>query len=60
MERCADGSVVVRYQVPTEEFTFWVLSLGDAAEVLSPPEFRAEVKEIVHGMHAIYFGDTTE
>ena len=60
VERCADGSVVVRYQVPTEEFTFWVLSLGDAAEVLSPPEFRAEVKEIVRGMHAIYFGDTTE
>ncbi len=57
MERCSDGSVIVRYHVPTREFTFWVLSLGDAAEVLSPPEFRAEVEEIVRGMHAIYFGD---
>lgn len=60
VERCADGSVIVQYQVPTEEFTFWVLSLGDAAEVLSPPEFRAEVQEIVRGMHAIYFGDASE
>ena len=55
VERCADGSVVVRYEVPKEEFTFWVLSLGDAVEILDPPEFRAEFQEIVHRMHAIYF-----
>ena len=57
IERCADGSVVVRYEVPKEEFTFWVLSLGDAVEVLDPPEFRAEFQEIVHGMHEVYSGD---
>lgn len=56
--RCPDGSVIVRYEVPKEEFTFWVLSLGDAAEVLEPPEFRAELQEIVRRMHGIYFGDT--
>ena len=55
VERCADGSVVVRYEVPKEDFTFWVLSLGDAVEILDPPEFRAEFQEIVHRMHAIYF-----
>ena len=54
VERCADGAVIVRYEVPKEEFTFWVLSLGDAAEVLDPPEFRAEFQEIVHRMHGIY------
>ena len=54
IERCADGSVIVRYEVPKEEFTFWVLSLGDAAEVLDPPEFRAEFREIVLRMSEVY------
>ena len=55
IERCADGAVIVRYEVPKTEFTFWVLSLGDAAEVLEPPEFRSEFQEIVRRMHDIYF-----
>ena len=54
IEQCADGSVIVRYEVPKEDFTFWVLSLGDAVEVLDPPEFRAEFQEIVRRMHGIY------
>ena len=54
IERCTDGSVIVRYEVPKEEFTFWVLSLGDAVEVLDPPEFRMEFGEIVQRMHGIY------
>ncbi|MXY28612.1 WYL domain-containing protein [Candidatus Poribacteria bacterium] len=57
IERCSDGSVIVRYEVPKEEFTFWVLSLGDAVEVLEPPEFRSEFQEIVQRMHGIYSGD---
>ena len=57
IERYADGAVCVRYHVPKEEFTFWVLSLGDAVEVLDPPEFRAEFQEIVERMHRIYSGD---
>ena len=57
IERCPDGSVIVRYEVPKEEFTFWVLSLGDAVEVLDPPEFRAEFQEIVRRMHDVYLGD---
>ncbi|MCY4568170.1 MAG: WYL domain-containing protein [Candidatus Poribacteria bacterium] len=57
VERCADGAVIVRYEVPKAEFTFWVLSLGDAAEILDPPEFRAEFQEIVHRMHGIYSED---
>ncbi len=56
IERCIDGSVIVRYSVPKEEFTFWVLSLGDAVEVLEPAEFRVEFQEIVRRMHEIYFG----
>ena len=57
IEQCPDGSVIVRYEVPKEEFTFWVLSLGDAVEVLDPPEFRAEFGEIVRRMHEVYSGD---
>ena len=57
VERCADGAVIVQYEVPKEEFTFWVLSLGDAVEVLDPPEFRVEFQEIVRRMHRIYSGD---
>ena len=57
IERCPDGSVIVRYEVPKEDFTFWVLSLGDAVEVLEPAEFRAEFGEIVRRMHGIYSGD---
>ena len=57
IEQYADGAVIVRYEVPKEEFTFWVLSLGDAVEILDPPEFRAEFQEIVHRMHDVYSGD---
>ena len=57
IEECPDGSVIVRYEVPKEDFTFWVLSLGDAVEVLDPPEFRAEFQEIVRRMHEVYSGD---
>ena len=57
VEWCADGAVIVRYKVPKEEFTFWVLSLGDAVEVLEPTEFRAEFQGIVQRMHGIYSGD---
>ena len=57
IERCPDGAVIVRYEVPKEEFTFWVLSLGDAVEVLEPPEFRSEFQKIVQRMHGIYSRD---
>ena len=57
IEECSDGAVIVRYEVPKEDFTFWVLSLGDAVEVLDPPEFRAEFQETVNRMHKLYFGD---
>ena len=57
IERCPDGAVIVRYEVPKEDFTFWVLSLGDAVEVLGPPEFREEFQEIVRRMHEVYSGD---
>ena len=54
IERCVDGSVIVSYEVPKEAFTFWVLSLGDAVEVLEPPEFREEFQQIVQRMQGIY------
>jgi hypothetical protein len=34
-----------------------VLSLGDAVEVLDPPEFRAEFQEIVRRMFSLYSGE---
>ena len=58
IEQCSDGSVIVRYEVPKEDFTFWVLSLGDAVEVLDPPEFRAEFQDIVKQMHSLYFSES--
>ena len=57
IEQCPDGAVIVRYEVPKEDFTFWVLSLGDAVEVLDPPEFRSEFQEIVNRMHRLYSGE---
>ena len=57
IERCTDGAVIVRYEVPKEEFTFWVLSLGDAVEVLAPDEFRAKFGEIVRRMYDVYSRD---
>jgi len=45
-ERREDGSVVVSLQVRNvEAFRDWVLGFMDAAEVLSPPEFRTVVVE---------------
>ncbi|MCG9131541.1 WYL domain-containing protein [Candidatus Poribacteria bacterium] len=58
IEQCPDGALIVRYEVPKEDFTFWVLSLGDAVEVLDPPEFRAEFQEIVNRMHDVYSEDS--
>ncbi len=57
LERGADGSVIVSYTLPKQEFMFWVLSLGDAAEILEPPGFRTEFQKIVQRMHALYLPD---
>ena len=56
VDKFEDGSVIVSYYVPKVEFTFWLLSLGDAVEVLEPSEFRAEFQEIVQRMYEVYFG----
>ena len=55
IEQCPDGAVIVRYEVPKEDFTFWVLSLGDAVEVLDPPEFRDRISgDCASDVHGIY------
>lgn len=58
IERCPDGSVIVSYHVPKQEFSWWVLSLGDAAEVLEPEAFRNEFKQRVRAMYQIYFSSS--
>ena len=46
VERGEDGTVVVRLSVTdTGALILWVLDLLDHAEVLRPPEVRAEVME---------------
>jgi predicted DNA-binding transcriptional regulator YafY len=46
MERHDDGAVVVELRVVNREaFRTWVLGLLEHAEVLAPPELRADVIE---------------
>lgn len=54
IERLPDGSVIIKVHVPKQEFSWWVLSLGSAAEILEPPELREEFKAIVEKMFKIY------
>lgn len=46
LEDTEDGGVILTVKVAgTEEIGTWILSYGDEAEVLSPPELRERVKE---------------
>jgi len=54
IERLPDGSIIIKVHVPKQEFSWWVLSLGSAAEILEPPELREEFKAIVEKMFKIY------
>jgi predicted DNA-binding transcriptional regulator YafY len=48
------GVVLTMTARNTPEFVSWVLSFGDAAEVLSPPWLRSEIGELVKKMTALY------
>lgn len=53
VERDADGSVVVRMAVTNRSaFRSFVLGLLDSADVVGPPELRAEMVEWLTGMEA--------
>lgn len=54
VERLEDGSVIIKVHVPKEEFSWWVLSLGTAAEILEPQELREEFRKIAGEMVKIY------
>jgi len=54
VERLPDGSIIIKVHVPKEEFSWWVLSLGPAAEILEPPELREEFKTIAEEMLKMY------
>jgi proteasome accessory factor B len=55
MERRTDGSLICTCVVHSRgELTWWVLSFGATAEILSPPELRAEFAQIAQAMAALY------
>jgi proteasome accessory factor B len=50
-----DGSVVISFEAGgLMEILSWVLSYGRHAEILEPPEFRAEVKRMTADMARMY------
>jgi predicted DNA-binding transcriptional regulator YafY len=52
-ERRDDGSIVVRMAVTNREaFRSWVLGLLDHAEVISPPELRADLVQWLSALAA--------
>ncbi len=55
METLPDGSLVCTAVVNSvREISWWILSYGSAAEVLSPPELRATFAQIASEMAALY------
>jgi proteasome accessory factor B len=50
-----DGGIILSFEAGgTMEIVSWVLSYGCHAEILEPPELRAEVKSIVAEMNRLY------
>jgi len=55
VEELDDGGIVLSFEAGgTMEIVSWVLSYGHHAEILDPPEFRAEVKNIVANLARVY------
>jgi predicted DNA-binding transcriptional regulator YafY len=56
-ERTPDGGMIWRSTVSgVIEIRLWILSWGDDAEVLEPPELRTQVREILGRALASYAG----
>lgn len=57
MERDPDGALVFCARVEgMREIVWWILGYGEQAEVLEPPELRAEVVRRIEAMRAMYDG----
>ena len=54
INRLDDGSVVVQYRVPKDEFMWWILSLGSNVEVLQPEELQSEILHEIQEIFGIY------
>ena len=54
IDKLPDGAVIVKYFVPKDEFSWWILSLGANVEVLEPAWFRKEVAEESEKIAEIY------
>ncbi len=61
MELQPDGTLICTAILnSTREISWWILSFGSMAEVLSPPELRADFARIAHDMNEIYSASETE
>jgi predicted DNA-binding transcriptional regulator YafY len=55
MDKQPDGSLICTAAVNSvKEIAWWILSYGNAAEVLSPPELRTDFARTTMGMAALY------
>lgn len=60
VEELDDGGIILSFEAGgTMEIVSWVLSYGCHAEILEPPELRAELKSIVAEMGRLY-GETED
>lgn len=50
-----EGEYIIEVQMFDEGIKMWLLSQGDSVEVLSPKEFRDEMKETIEKMRGKYF-----
>jgi predicted DNA-binding transcriptional regulator YafY len=56
VEQKEDGIVLTMTAQNAPEFASWILSFGQAAEVLSPPWLRSEIEGRIRDMAALYVG----
>ena len=58
LTRQKDGSLLAEFDLSTtEEIKHWLLSFGQHAEVLAPPELRQEITDEVRALLALYQSD---
>lgn len=51
----AEGNLYTEIEIPNDQRLYsYILSFGDAVEILNPPEIRVKMKEIIHKLAEKY------